>query len=60
MISIAEVFLITFIMVGLAPLILVTIGLRIRKKRQNTAALLYVLAVSWLVIGGGICASLLT
>lgn len=46
------------IMIG-PPVILVIIGLRKRSTNKDTARIFYILGVAWLVIGGGICATLI-
>jgi hypothetical protein len=59
MAGIGLIFVILFgIMLG-PPIILVIIGLQKRKTDKDSAKIFYILAVSWIVIGGGICASLL-
>ena len=41
------------------PLVFLIIGLSKRKTSKDSATIFYILAVAWVVIGGGICASML-
>lgn len=52
------IFLIVFIMIG-PPILLTIIGLLIKKNSPNTAKTLYILAALYLIIGLGICGSML-
>jgi hypothetical protein len=42
------------------PVLFLIIGLAIRSRNKNTAKILFILATVWFVIGGGICASVMT
>jgi hypothetical protein len=42
------------------PLLFLILGLARRKTDKEIAKLFYVLAAGWLIVGGGICASLVT
>jgi len=47
--------LVIFVTLLLIPLLLSIIGLAIRKKRPKTAKILFICAVTYLVIGLGVC-----
>jgi hypothetical protein len=53
------ILLILAVMFG-PPLILLIIGLNKRAQRPDSAKVFYILAVVYLLIGGGICASILS
>lgn len=42
------------------PIILFAVGLSKRKNDTNTSNLFFILAALWLLVGGGICASILS
>ena len=41
------------------PLVLLLIGINIRKENPKTTKILFIIAVAYVLIGGGICATLL-
>ncbi|NJM78726.1 MAG: hypothetical protein HC854_02210 [Flavobacterium sp.] len=49
---------IVFIMIG-PPIILTVLGLAIRKNNPTAAKVLYILAVVYLLVGLGICGSMM-
>jgi len=46
---------IVFIVLFLPPILLITIGLLLRKKYKELAVVFYILAVLYLLIGIGLC-----
>jgi hypothetical protein len=54
----AFIFLCIMLMFGV-PVIIFIVGLVKWRTKRNTAKNLFILAAVWLIIGGGICASLL-
>ncbi len=52
------VYLFLAIMLG-PPILLASIGIAYYKKKPNLSKILFILAVLYLLIGGGICGSLL-
>jgi hypothetical protein len=53
------IFLVLAVMFG-PPLVFLIVGLKKRTSNKESAKVFYILAAVYLVIGGGICASLLT
>lgn len=52
--------LICFLATFAPPVILFVAGLVKRKSNKQSATVLFVLATLWLIVGGGLCASILT
>lgn len=44
-----------FIILLLIPLVLTIIGFKIRKRKPKTAKILFICAISYLIIGLGVC-----
>lgn len=55
----AIIALVLLVMFG-PPLLLAIIGLSRRKTSRQAAKVLFILAAVWLIVGGGICATILT
>lgn len=51
--------IILFIMFG-PPVLFAIIGLSKRKTDKKSAKVFYIIAIAWLIAGGGICATILT
>jgi hypothetical protein len=53
------IFLILLVMFG-PPLLFTIIGFVMRNSNKQAAKIFFILAAGWLIIGGGICASIMT
>ena len=53
------IFLIVLVMIG-PPIVFTIIGFVMRNSNKQAAKIFYILAVGWLIIAGGICASIMT
>jgi hypothetical protein len=55
----AIIALILAVMFG-PPLLFLILGLSKRKSNPESAKIFYILSATWLIVGGGICATILT